>query len=292
MTTNTFESKAKALKLVRKVMYEIILLFYTIHNLKKGENTMHIKLIRNATLVVDYADKKFLIDPMLAAKGTYRPFPNSVRQDQYNPLVDLPEPVENILDGIDAVILTHLHLDHFDESAKALLPKDIKIYVQNQEDANDVKESGFTNVEILTENTILDNIQLVKTKGEHGRGKVLKLAGNVCGVILKHADEKTLYIAGDTVWYEAIQDTIEKQQPEVIVVNGGDNQFLEGGSLVMDRKDILEVANAAPHATVLSVHMEAVNHWGLSREELRHFLTEQEIADKVIVPNDGEALNF
>ncbi|WP_077305117.1 MBL fold metallo-hydrolase [Terribacillus halophilus] len=253
---------------------------------------MHVKLIRNATLVVDYADKKFLIDPMLAVKGTYPPFPNSVRQDQRNPLVDLPEPVENILDGVDAVILTHLHLDHFDESAKELLPKDLKIYVQDEDDANEVKGSGFTDVEILTENTVFDDIQLVKTKGEHGRGEVLKLAGNVCGVILKHAVEKTLYIAGDTVWYEAIQDTLAKQQPEVIVVNGGDNQFLEGGSLVMDRKDILEVANAAPHATVLSVHMEAVNHWGLSREALQHFLVEKEIADQVIVPSDGDSLKL
>ncbi|SNZ15419.1 L-ascorbate metabolism protein UlaG, beta-lactamase superfamily [Terribacillus aidingensis] len=253
---------------------------------------MHVKLIRNATLVVDYADKKFIIDPMLAAKGTYPPFPNSVRQDQRNPLVDLPEQAESILEGIDAVILTHLHLDHFDESAKEMLPKDMKIYVQNEEDANEVKESGFTDVEILSENTVFADIQLVKSKGEHGRGEILKRTGNVCGVILKHANEKTLYIAGDTVWYEAIQDTIETQQPEVIVVNGGDNQFLEGGSLVMDKKDILEVAKAAPHATIISVHMEAVNHWGLSREELRHFLTEKEIADKVIVPNDGDSLNF
>ena len=30
---------------------------------------MDIKLIRNATLILEYAGKKFLIDPMLAEKG-------------------------------------------------------------------------------------------------------------------------------------------------------------------------------------------------------------------------------
>ncbi len=35
---------------------------------------MDIQQIRNATLVVEYAGKKFLIDPMLAGKGTYRLF--------------------------------------------------------------------------------------------------------------------------------------------------------------------------------------------------------------------------
>ena len=31
---------------------------------------MNIHQIRNATIVVEYAGKKFLIDPMLAEKGT------------------------------------------------------------------------------------------------------------------------------------------------------------------------------------------------------------------------------
>lgn len=83
---------------------------------------MNIKQIRNATLVVEYAGKKFLIDPMLAEKGTYPPFPNSLRQDQFNPLVSLPTSIENIIHDIDAVIVTHLHLDHFDDVAKEVLP--------------------------------------------------------------------------------------------------------------------------------------------------------------------------
>ncbi|MDY7239558.1 MBL fold metallo-hydrolase, partial [Bacillus thuringiensis] len=69
---------------------------------------MNIHQIRNATIVVEYAGKRFLIDPMLAEKGTYPPFPNSPRQDQNNPLVSLPVPVENIINNIDAVIVTHL----------------------------------------------------------------------------------------------------------------------------------------------------------------------------------------
>ena len=51
---------------------------------------MNIKQIRNATLIIEYAGKKFLIDPVFADKGTYPPFPNSLRQDKNNPLVDLP----------------------------------------------------------------------------------------------------------------------------------------------------------------------------------------------------------
>ncbi|MEC1069934.1 MBL fold metallo-hydrolase [Priestia megaterium] len=253
---------------------------------------MKITHIRNATLIVEYGGKTFLIDPMLAEKGTYPPFPNSIRQDQNNPLVNLPISVEEIIDGVDALILTHLHLDHFDDAAKQALPKDIKTFVQNEEDAAVVKEAGFKNVEVLTQNTVFKDIQLIKTKGEHGRGEILKRTGLVCGVVFKHKSEKTLYVAGDTVWYSAVEEEINTHQPDVIVVNGGDNQFLEGGSLVMGKKDIYEVHKAAPRAMILSVHMEAVNHWTLSREELKSFINEKAMASYVFVPDDGEVYTF
>lgn len=252
---------------------------------------MKIEQIRNATLLVEYADKKFLVDPFLAEKGTYPPFPNSVRQDQNNPLVDLPKSIEEIID-VDAVIVTHLHLDHWDEAAKEALPKDIKLFVQNDKDEEVIKEAGFTNVEVLTEETSWQNIRLIKTKGEHGRGEILKIAGDVCGVVFKHEGEKTLYIAGDTVWYEGVEETLRQFHPEIIVVNAGDNQFLEGGSLVMGVADVYEVHKAAPTATIIASHMEAVNHWTLSREELRNFINEKEISSKVLVPNDGDAYSF
>jgi len=252
---------------------------------------MNIHQIRNATLIVEFAGKKFLIDPFLAEQGTYPPFPNSLRQDQNNPLVSLPTSIENII-NVDAVIVTHLHLDHWDDAAKQALPKDIKLFTQNEEDAKDIRNAGFHNVEVLQENTVFEGIKLIKTKGEHGRGEILQLAGLVCGVVFKHENEKTLYVAGDTVWYEAVQQVIETHKPEIIVVNAGDNQFLQGGSLVMGKEDVYEVYKAAPNAKIITSHMEAVNHWTLSREELKRFVTEKGISSEVLVPNDGDSYSF
>lgn len=252
---------------------------------------MKIQHIRNATLVIEYAGKKFLIDPFLSPKGTYPPFPNSTRQDEKNPLTDLPVSVEDIIDA-DAVIVTHLHLDHWDDAAKETLPKDIKLFSQNEEDAQTIRDAGFQNVEVLGADSSFEGIQLIKTKGEHGRGPILQRTGLVCGVVLKHDTEKTLYVAGDTVWYEGVQEALNTHQPEVIVVNAGDNQFLEGGSLVMGKEDVQAVHEAAPDAQIVAVHMEAVNHWALSREELRRFAEEQGMAAKLAVPNDGDSFTF
>lgn len=253
---------------------------------------MNIHHIRNATIALEYAGKKFLIDPMLAEKGTYPPFPNAPRDDQYNPLVELPTSIDNIIKDIDAVIVTHLHYDHWDEAAAKALPKDIKLFSQNEEDAAEIRNAGFQNVEVLQEDTVFEGIQLVKTKGEHGRGEILNVAGQVCGIVFKHDSEKTLYVAGDTVWYDAVQDIIDTQKPEIIIVNAGDNQFNEGGSLVMGKEDVYEVYKAAPEAKIITVHMEAVNHWTLSRDELKTFLNGKGISSHVLVPNDGESYNF
>ncbi len=59
----------------------------------------------------------------------------------------------------------------------------------------------------------------------------------------------------ETVWNDLVKE-IDARQPEIIVVNGGDNQFLEGGSLVMGKDDIYEGYKAAPEAHIVSVHME------------------------------------
>lgn len=252
---------------------------------------MKIQQIRNATLWVEYAGVRFLIDPFLAEKGTYAPFPNSLRQEQKNPLVDLPISLEEVLTA-DAVIVTHLHLDHWDETAANTLPKDIPLFTQNKADAAEIKKQGFTQVSVLDSDSSFEEIQLIKTAGEHGRGDILAMAGSVCGVVFKHTSETILYIAGDTVWYPVVEQNIQEHKPEVIVVNAGDNQFLQGGSLVMGKEDVQKTAAAAPNATILTSHMEAVNHWTLSRQELRDFLHANGLEKQVLVPEDGETYSF
>lgn len=251
---------------------------------------MKIQLIRNATLLVEYGGIHFLVDPMLSEKGTFPPFPNSLRRDDSpNPLVELPVSVKEILHGVDAVFLSHLHIDHWDTAAIEALPKSLKIFVQDDQDLNQVISAGFQDVEVLTENTTFKEIRLSKTKAQHGRGEVLKMAGNVAGLVLKHPGEKTLYIAADTVWFEGVQQAIDQHGPDVIVVNGGDNQFAQGGSLVMGKDDIKQVYKASPKATLIVVHMEAVNHYTLTRTALDQFLVEQNMADRVLVPADGQS---
>ena len=128
---------------------------------------MNITQIRNATQHITFGGKTFLIDPMLADKGTYPGFAGTARAEIRNPTVDLPVDIDTLL-NVDALIVTHLHEDHWDEAAARVVPRDKPIYVQNDRDAQVLREQGFTKLTVLTQNTALGDITLRKTGGQHG----------------------------------------------------------------------------------------------------------------------------
>lgn len=116
---------------------------------QSAASSFDLQHIRNATVKLTSDGTTFLVDPMFAEVGAYEGFTDTHRSWLRNLLRPLPMPVNDILVGVDAVILTHTHLDHWDKAAQDQLPKDIPLYVQNQEDADLVRGQGFTDVRIM-----------------------------------------------------------------------------------------------------------------------------------------------
>lgn len=109
---------------------------------------MKFQQIRSATAIITYGGVRFLIDPWLSAKDAYPPIPGSPHPELRCPIHELPMPVEKIME-VDAVIATHLHFDHFDETAIRILPKTLPVFVQDEVDAATLLGYGFQDVRIL-----------------------------------------------------------------------------------------------------------------------------------------------
>lgn len=254
---------------------------------------MQVTQVRNATLLIHYAGTRFLIDPMLSAKGSLPGFEGTANNQLRNPLVELPLPMAEILD-VDAVIVTHDHLDHWDPVAQQQIPKHLPLFVQHQKDADTISASGFRDVRLLSEQVEFAGIRLQQTEGQHGNDQVMAVLGErlgeVSGVVFSHPAEKALYLAGDTVWNAQVEQALQQHQPEVVILNCGDAQVPGLGSIIMGKEDVAAVYQAAPQATLIASHMEAVNHALLTRRELRDYLGKQGMATRVLVPEDGESI--
>ena len=237
---------------------------------------MELTLVRNATLLLELAGKRVLVDPMLDDEGA-RPPIEGTRNPVPNPTAPLPMPAEGVVAGLDAVIVTHRHRDHLDGTAEELLPRDVPVFCQ-PEDEDALRELGV-DARAVDDEVDWGGLRIVRTPGRHGTGPIADALAPVSGFVLGG-----LYIAGDTVWYEGVEATIERHQPRVAVVNAGGAEFAEGGLVIMGIDDVREVAARVP--TVVAVHLEALNHCYLTRAAIRASLPD------VLVPADGETLEI
>ncbi len=65
------------------------------------------------------------------------------------------------------------------------------------------------------------------------------------------------------------------------------------GSIIMGKEDVFRAYQLVPKATIVNIHMEAVNHAVLSRKELRAFIEEKDMnKSRVLVPEDAAFYSF
>ena len=237
---------------------------------------MKIRLIRHATLLLELGGRRFLVDPQLDAAGARPPIENTPNQ-RPNPLVPLPIPAAEVIAGIDAVLVTHLHRDHLDGTAEQLLPRNVPVFCQ-PEDERRLLDLG------LDARPVLDSLEwsgltIHRTAARHGTGAIGDRMAPSSGYAIG-----AFYLAGDSVWCSEVEQAIERHRPRVAVVNSGAARFLTGDPIVMTAADVAEVVARVPD--VVAVHLEAINHCLLTRAELRRAVPQAH------VPADGSALEF
>ena len=257
--------------------------------------------IRNATAKVEYAGQTFLVDPFFAKKNSMAGFAGTFNSHKRMPLVDLPQSTRQILQAVDAVIVTHTHEDHWDDAAQKAIPKHLPVFVQHEADAKLIRSQGFQNVQVINGSTTFKGVTLHKTGGAHGTAEMYAnpqlaaLLGDAMGVVFQKSGHKTTYVMGDTVWTADVNKALNSYKPDVLVMNTGYAR-IQGmpDSIIMGQYDVLKAYQAAPKAKIITVHMDTVNHAAVSRADMRAFLKGENIKEneRVLVPNDGEVISL
>lgn len=253
-----------------------------------GEPAIHLQLVRSATLKIRAGGATLLVDPYLAEQGQGRSYAG-VRT---SPLVGLPMPVAELLAGVDAVFVSHLHSDHFDDAAKALLPRSLPLLCPAAL-AAPLRGFGFTAVTAIERELDWRGWRLVLTGGRHGPDEILEALGDVNGFVLQRRGAPTLYWVGDSIWCEPVREALEQHAPDVIVAHACGAALRGVGPLVMDEVQVEALLRAAPRATVVATHLDTVDHATVSRAQLvAHFAQQPLLARRLRIPADGETVSF
>ena len=257
----------------------------TNRNMKKS--TVRFRLLRHATLILEVDGKKILVDPMLSKKEAMDPVQNASNSNRI-PLVDLPindAELDKLLKEVDAVLITHIHRDHWDIAAQQLIGKN-KLLICQPVDENKIREQGFINVRSIEKNWDWDNIQIHRTNGQHGTGEIGRRMGTVSGYVIEYKQDR-IYIAGDTIWCNDVQDAVITHQPTYIIVNGGGAKFLQGDPITMTTDDVIKLSEFTP-TKIAVVHLESVNHCYQRRPDFKEAIEKNNLSGKVHIPGDGE----
>ncbi len=258
---------------------------------------MEVQLIRNATVKIKYGGKNWLVDPFF---GDVHSLPSFAGKSA-NPTTPLPFSTDEILKDVDYIILTHLHPDHFDVKAQESISKEVPFIVQPA-DAEQIKKLGFKDVFPVSRESFFDDVKVTAVGAQHGDGDILKVMGTVTGYVLQKTGEPSLYITGDTIWYDDIKKTLDKYKPGVVICNAGGNIFMPEHNpfeelvslkrvhkVIMDEKQLYRLLAYKKDTCVVAVHIGALDHETVTREHLAKYLSGKLIDMKrVFIPEEGD----
>jgi hypothetical protein len=74
----------------------------------------------------------------------------------------------------------------------------------------------------------------------------------------------------------------------VTIVNAGGARFTVGNPITMNADDVISLCRYAAYTKVVAVHMDTINHFLVTRDDLHARLTAEKLIDQVIIPKDGD----
>ncbi|SFG23318.1 Beta-lactamase superfamily domain-containing protein [Algoriphagus hitonicola] len=249
---------------------------------------------------LSYGGQTFLIDPYFAEVFSEPSFGGNSK----NPTSALPSSIDEIIEQVDYLFISHLHPDHFDSLAQQKLQKEIPVLCQ-PEDYHSILEMGFIHVIPLEEKINLGDTSIQKISGKHGFGKIADLMGPVSGLVFQNESEKTLYWLGDTIFEQNVKNTIDRFSPEILVCHAGGNKFFKSYDflnlglkedtqpLIMDGVQLAELTQYTPESQIIVTHIDALDHETETRSSLLKMIEEKGINEsRVYIPENGTILIF
>lgn len=258
------------------------------------------QFVGNATTVLRCGPFTLLTDPNFLHRGqrAYLGFGLTSRR--------LTEPALDIgdLPRLDAVVLSHLHGDHWDRVARAKLDRGLPIVTTPHAARrlqgwhrfrHTVGLRTWESHTIAKDGTLL---RITSMPGRHAPGSARMLLPPVMGSLLEFGPASgevqfRLYITGDTLMFDGIQQIARRNRDIDLAVLHLGGTKLPGGLLVtMDAAQGADLLETIRPANAVPIHNDDYTVFSSSLDDLRRELDRRGMAGDVTYVDPGETHTF
>ena len=243
----------------------------------QGAQSSSLRFIGTATTLLRFGGFTVLTDPNFLHQGQWSYFGQGLfsrrRTEPAAQPADLPP--------LTAVVLSHLHGDHFDRIARRELDRDTPI-VTTPHAARSLGRGGFRNpvaLQTWAAETFTDGpakLTVTAVPARHTAGPLNLLLPRVIGTVLEYRSAPgvtplRVYVSGDTVMHGELAQ-IRDRYPvlDVAVVHLGGTRVL-GVLLSMDHKQGVDLIELLGPSVAVPIHYD---DYGLFTSPVSNFLVE------------------
>ena len=188
------------------------------------------------------------------------------------------------LPALDAVLLSHMHGDHWDRVATRSLPKDTPV-VTTPEAARCLGRRGFTDTADLRPWQTHEltrgaaTLRITSVPGVHGPGPLARLLPEVMGSVLELVRDGATrwrgYISGDTLFRPQLGEVLQRCGPLDVLVPHLGGTKVGGVLLTMDGRQGADLVELLEPPVTVPVHYD---DYGRFKSPLGDFVAE--VADR------------
>lgn len=265
--------------------YLLTSLLLTLNIMTTKAQQINATYIGGPTVIFEIEGVRFMTDPTLDEKGTTYKLGELTLEKTLSPFT-------SDIGNIDYVLLSHdQHQDNLDNKGRELLKTVKKVFTTPEAseniDADAVGLSSWQSDTVMAANHT--EIVITATPARHGPAGTEHIAGTVTGFLItvKGDTEYQLYITGDTVFYEGVQEVAEKSDPRYVFAFAGAVLHWESIYMTMNDSDVVNTSFAFPGATIIPLHYEGWKHFTRDEKGIVQTFDYLDIGQKLKLLNKG-----
>jgi hypothetical protein len=120
--------------------------------------------------------------------------------------------------------------------------------------------------------------------------------GPVIGFMLRWSDapHAVLYISGDTVWYEGVEELLRQEPLRIAVLFAGAARVAAAGPvhLTFTASELVAVARTCPEVQVVPLHLEGWEHFSESRSDVESAFAAAGLTHRLHLLKRGQAVSL